>query len=72
MRVFCTYFDHHYLPRGLALHQSLQAHCPAFELWVLCLSDQCHETLVRLALPGIKLLTLAELEAFEPRLRAPN
>ncbi|GDY23316.1 hypothetical protein LBMAG56_46630 [Verrucomicrobiota bacterium] len=70
MRVFCTYFDHHYLPRGLALHQSLQAHCPAFELWVLCLSDQCHETLVRLALPGIKLLTLAELEAFEPRLRA--
>ncbi len=67
-RVFCTYFDHHYLARGLALHHSLQKYYPDFELWVLCLSDECHETLVRLMLPGIKLLTLAELEAFEPRM----
>ena len=69
MHHFCTYFDHNYLPRGLALYRSLLAHCPDFQLWVLCLSEQCHDTLARLALPGLKLLTLGELEQFEPRLR---
>ena len=68
MRVFCTYFDHNYLPRGLALHGSMQEHCPEFELWVLCLTGDCHEALKRLALPGVKLITLEQMELFEPRL----
>jgi hypothetical protein len=69
MRHFCTYFDHNYLPRGLALHRSMQTHCPDFELSILCLSAECFATLTRLALTRVRLFTLAELESFEPRLR---
>src|SRR5437868_3188599 len=59
-RHFCTYFDHRYLPRGLALTESLRRHCPDFRLWVLCLSRECHDILTQLALPELRLIDLAE------------
>ena len=68
MRVLCTYFDHNYLPRGLALHGSLREHCPEFQLWVLCLTPECHAALTQLALPEVRLITLEQLERFEPQL----
>ena len=68
MYSFCTYFDRYYLPRGLALYRSLKQHCPAFQLWVLCLDEECHRELKQLQLPELKLITLEELEAAEPRL----
>ena len=46
-RVYCTYFDHNYLSRGLALYHSLQRHAPGARLWVLCLSEACHRILAR-------------------------
>ena len=45
-RVYCTYFDHNYLSRGLALYHSLQRHAPGARLWVLCLSEACHRILI--------------------------
>ena len=62
---YATYFDRHYLTRGLALYQSLVAHSPPFTLWVLCLDATVESVLRRLALPGIRLLALAELEAVD-------
>ncbi|MDJ1182178.1 hypothetical protein [Roseofilum casamattae] len=62
MRYFCTYFDHNYLPKGLALYQSLQRYCGEFELWVLCLSQTCHDILKTLNYPNIHLIPLGELE----------
>jgi hypothetical protein len=62
MRYYCTYFDHNYLPRGLALYYSLRRHAPDFELWVLCLSGQCHEWLTQKKLPGIRPISLEEFE----------
>src|SRR5256885_10383061 len=62
MRYFCTYFDHHYSARGLALYQSLNRHCPEFKLWILCLDEPSHSELTRLNLPEVSLLTLDELE----------
>lgn len=70
MRHFCTYFDHNYLPRGLALYASLREHCPDFTLWVMAMDEGCERTLRDLALPGVSLLTLAELEASDPELAA--
>ena len=65
---FCTYFDRDYLPRGLALYRSLQQHCRAFRLWVLCLDGECHQILNQLRLPELRLIALEELEAADPKL----
>ncbi|MEX2150261.1 MAG: hypothetical protein WD793_08590 [Steroidobacteraceae bacterium] len=70
MRRYCTLFDRNYLGRGLALHQSLMRHGGSFRLHVLCLDEATQDVLARLALPGVELLSLAELEAQDPGLRA--
>lgn len=59
---FCTYFDRNYLPRGLALYRSLQAHCPQFKLWVLCMDDETYAALTQLNLPAIVPVALRDLE----------
>jgi hypothetical protein len=69
-RVYCTYFDHNYLSRGLALYHSLQRHAPGSRLWVLCLSEACYRTLVALDLPNLIPLPLAEFEAADPEIAA--
>jgi hypothetical protein len=67
---FCTYFDRNYLARGLALYASLRRHCGEFSLWVLCLDQETQLTLERLGLPGIEVVTLAQLESGDPGLLA--
>src|SRR5215475_16070014 len=69
-RVYCTYFDHNYLPRGLALHQSLQQHAPGARLWVLCLSEACYRTLTALNLPALVPCRLSDFEAADPKVAA--
>jgi hypothetical protein len=59
---FCTYFDQHYLPRGLALHQSLRRHCPSFQLWVLCMDRTCYDALSQLGLADVHLIAPEDLE----------
>jgi hypothetical protein len=68
MYYFCTYFDSHYLLRGLALYRSLKQHCPSFRLWVLCLDRVCYETLVQLKLPDVHLIALEDFEAGDEKL----
>ena len=69
-RVYCTYFDHNYLARGLALYHSLQRHAPGARLWVLCLSAECHRILVSFDLPGIVPVRLEDFEAADPEVAA--
>ncbi|MEA2940061.1 MAG: hypothetical protein QOD09_590 [Bradyrhizobium sp.] len=69
-RVYCTYFDHNYLSRGLALHRSLQRHALDSRLWVLCLSEACHQALLALDLPEIVPVRLADFEAADPEVAA--
>lgn len=61
MRYYCTYFDRHYLSRGLALHRSLLAHAADFELVVLCMDVETQTQLRGMALPRMRLLPLANL-----------
>ena len=65
---FCTYFDQHYLLRGLALYWSLEQHCPSFQLWVLCMDRSCYHILSQIQLTNIHLITLEELEAHDKEL----
>ncbi len=65
---FCTYFDQNYLPRALALYQSLRQHCPSFQLWALCMDDASYEILTHLNLPEICLISLEEFERDDTKL----
>jgi hypothetical protein len=69
-RIYCSYFDHNYLSRGLALYHSLQRHAPGSRLWVLCLSEACHEALVALGLPDLVPVKLADFETADPEVAA--
>lgn len=69
-RHFCTYFDHRYLARGLALHASLAAVCDDFTLWVLPLSDETEGFLDQAGLGSLQVVRMSSLESFDPELRA--
>jgi hypothetical protein len=69
MRYFCTYFDRRFLPRALALFESLRQWCPEFRLWALCMDEASHAALRELALPGVEPISLAEFERNDPQLR---
>jgi len=62
MYFYCTYFDHRYLPKGLALYESLCRHCTSFRLWVLCLDRPCFDVLKSLNLPHIEPILLEDFE----------
>jgi len=68
MRHYCTYFDARFLPRGLALYESLRRWDPAFRLHVLCLDEAARAALRSLQLPEVRTFSLDELEAAYPRL----
>ena len=46
----------------MALYRSLNEHCSAFKLWVLCLSRECHEILSRINLDSVYLIRLEDIE----------
>jgi len=67
-RPYCTYVDHRYLPRALALIDSIRSHGCRDEIWVCCLSPEAREGLTAVALPGVIAVDIAELEREYPRL----
>jgi hypothetical protein len=69
-RHFCTYFDSHYLTRGLSLYLSLREHCPSFLFWILCMDSSTMDCLRQLALPEVVPVALEELESYDPELLA--
>lgn len=70
MQHYCTYFDHRYLARGLAMIRSLRKYDRDAQIWVLCLSEECYRVMSELQEPGALLLTLADLEREDPALAA--
>ncbi|MFN7917459.1 MAG: hypothetical protein U0Q55_19085 [Vicinamibacterales bacterium] len=65
---FCTYFDHRYAAKGLAMWRSLKAHRPDAVLHVLCLDQACEAVLSALQLADVVLHPLAALEGDDAEL----
>ena len=65
---FCTYFDHRYAAKGLAMWRSLKHHCPDATLHILCLNDSCLEILQTCGLQDVELYRLADVERAHPAL----
>ena len=70
IELYCTYFDHNYLRKGLALYLSLrrQTRPQRAVLVVLALSERCESILQQLALPDLVVIPLRDVEAMEPSL----
>lgn len=64
---FCTYFDSVYLSKGLALHESLEQHCPEYHLWILALDSRTLDTLASMKLRNASIISLASFETSELR-----
>jgi glycosyltransferase involved in cell wall biosynthesis len=65
---YCCYFDHRYLPRGVAMMRSLRRWDPSAIVWVLCLSEECFQALSELAEPSVNLVRIDDLESAYPAL----
>ena len=62
MKYYCTYFDKHYLSRGLSLFFSLQRHSDPFIFYILCLDDFVYDYLSIYKYDEIVPIRLKELE----------
>lgn len=67
-RNFCTYFDHNYLSRALALHASLCLWGGSFRLYALCLDGESYSFLNSLSLENVTTISLEEIEEFDQEL----
>jgi hypothetical protein len=67
-KIICTLFDHRYMPRGLCLIDSIREQGGRQEIWVLALSGECVAAMASLALPGVRVIPLEELERHLPAL----
>ena len=65
---FCTYCDENYLPRALALVESLREHAAGFQIYLLALTEQCAVLLEKLQVPEIIVVSIRELESWDPEL----
>jgi hypothetical protein len=62
---YVTLFDSLFLPQGLALHASMERHVGDYVLWVLCMDERAHEALLKLQLPRVRPIALADVETAE-------
>ena len=68
-RYYCTYFDRHYLDRGLALIASLQRQeVTPFVMYVVCMDELTRLVLDRLAIAQVRTIPLHEIEQHDNRL----
>jgi hypothetical protein len=64
-RYFCTLFDSNYLFKGVVMLHSLHQNCAGAEVYVLCMDEPCRQILEGLGLPGVKCISLPEIETAE-------
>lgn len=67
-RVYCIYCDHRYLPRAMTLIASLRHHGCGDPVWLFALTEECRGAALALDLPGVRVLSLADLETTYPEM----
>ncbi len=70
MHFYCTYFDHRFLDRGLAMIRSLRRFEPDCQVSVLCLTPATERVLASLREPSVTLTRLDDFERENPDLLA--
>ena len=68
MRHFCTYFDSHFLARGLALYESLVQHAGEFTLHILCFDNTSYRFFEQHRLKHVIPISLDDFEKADPEL----
>jgi len=64
MHHICTYFDSNFLPRGLALYESIARNSKGFIFYVLTLDEECQKSLEELGKENIKVISLEEYKTY--------
>jgi len=62
MRNFCTYFDHRYVPRALALYESFRRLGLEFRLFALCMDEISFAELNKAGRPGLIPIAVEDFE----------
>lgn len=65
---YCTYFDHGYLSRALALIATLREHNDEAEVWVMALDDAVAEYFDHTPVAGVRVVRVGDLEQAVPGL----
>ncbi|MCM2265292.1 MAG: hypothetical protein NDI73_08890 [Desulfuromonadales bacterium] len=68
MHHYCTFFDHRYAGKGLALFWSLVEHCAPCKLYVLCLDNETKNILLSMDRSEIEVIGFDELCSWDPSL----
>lgn len=71
MNHYCVFFSDAYFIKGIALYRSLLTHeTSPFKLWIMCLGTKSYEKLTSSRLVNTSIISLSELERFDPELMA--
>lgn len=70
MRYFCTYFDHRYVPRAVALYESLSLQGLEFRMFALCMDKIAFDQLVEAGRPGLIPISVEDFERGDAALLA--
>lgn len=65
MHHFCTYFDSHYVDKGIALYRSLKRQCDEFTLHVMALDDKAYRIIDELGLSDVSVIHYETLEEWD-------
>ena len=60
--IFTTLFNSYYLPKGIAMIESLSQHCDNFHLYVFAYDEKCYAYLQKQNYPNVTVLSLTQLE----------
>jgi glycosyl transferase family 8 len=68
MKYFSSYFDTNYVPRFVALYESLLVHAGDFHVFVLCLDDNALQRVRKCSFVNVTAVSIHEIEEYDPRL----